>query len=62
VTRQNRTTTVMHPMFVTFETDAGDLLTEEQDGKRRARPGAADQPGPCGSPPLTRIARPPPDG
>jgi len=49
-------------MFVTFETDAGDLLTEELDGTRRARPGAADQPGPCGSPPLTRIARPPPDG
>ncbi len=28
----------MHPMFVTLfiETDAGDLLTEEQDRKRRA--------------------------
>ena len=29
----------MHPMFVTLfiETDADDLLTEEQDRKRRAR-------------------------
>jgi hypothetical protein len=30
--------TIMHPMFVTLfiETDADDLLTEEQDRKRRA--------------------------
>jgi hypothetical protein len=31
----------MHPMFVTLfiETDADDLLTEEQDRKRRAHAG-----------------------
>jgi hypothetical protein len=30
---------IMHPMFVALfiETDAGDLLTEEQDKQRRAR-------------------------
>lgn len=51
----------MHPLFVTLfiKTDADDLLAEEQDRKRRARvrSGAADQPGPAGLPPLTRIAR-----
>jgi hypothetical protein len=32
---------IMHPMFVTLfiETDADDLLTEEQDRKRRAHAG-----------------------
>ena len=38
VTRQNRRRTIMHPMFVTLfiKTDTDDLLTEEQDRKRRA--------------------------
>jgi hypothetical protein len=38
VKRENRRRNIMHPMFVTLfiETDAGDLLTEEQDRKRRA--------------------------
>ena len=37
--RENRSGTVMHPLFVTLfiETDADDLLAEEQDRKRRAR-------------------------
>ena len=38
----------MHPMFVTLfiKTDTDDLLTEEQDRKRRAyAAGGADQPG-----------------
>ena len=36
--RHNRRKNIMHPMFVTLfiETDASDLLTEEQDRKRRA--------------------------
>jgi hypothetical protein len=39
VKRENRRRTIMHPLFVTLfiETDADDLLTEEQDRKRRAR-------------------------
>ena len=39
MTRQNRRRTIMHPMFVTLfiETDADDLLAEEQDNKRRSR-------------------------
>jgi hypothetical protein len=39
VKRENGRRTVMHPMFVTLfiETDADDLLAEEQDKKRRAR-------------------------
>jgi len=38
VTRENGRRTIMHPMFVTLfiETDTDDLLTEEQDRKRRA--------------------------
>jgi hypothetical protein len=38
VKRENRRRTVMHPMFVTLfiEADADDLLSEEQDRKRRA--------------------------
>jgi hypothetical protein len=38
VKRDNGRRTIMHPMFVTLfiETDADDLLTEEQDRKRRA--------------------------
>ena len=37
--RQNGRRTIMHPMFVRLfiETDTDDLLTEEQDRKRRAR-------------------------
>ena len=36
--RENGRRTIMHPMFVRLfiETDADDLLTEEQDRKRRA--------------------------
>ena len=36
--RKNGRRTIMHPMFVTLfiETDTDDLLTEEQDRKRRA--------------------------
>jgi hypothetical protein len=39
VKRENRRRTIMHPLFVTLfiETDADDLLAEEQDRKRRAR-------------------------
>ncbi len=39
MTRENRSGTVMHPMFVALfiETDAGDVLAGEQDSKRRAR-------------------------
>jgi hypothetical protein len=39
VKRENRRRTIMHPLFVTLfiETDADDLLTEEQHRKRRAR-------------------------
>jgi hypothetical protein len=39
VKRGNRRRNIMHPMFVTLfiETDAGDPLAEEQDGKRHAR-------------------------
>lgn len=35
---QNGPRTIMHPMFVTLfiETDTDDLLTQEQDRKRRA--------------------------
>jgi hypothetical protein len=38
---ENRRRIIMHPMFVTLfiETDADDLLTEEQDRKRRAHAG-----------------------
>jgi hypothetical protein len=38
VKRDNGRRNIMHPMFVTLfiETDADDLLTEEQDRKRRA--------------------------
>jgi hypothetical protein len=38
VKRQNGSRNIMHPMFVTLflETDADDLLSEEQDRKRRA--------------------------
>jgi len=38
VTRDNGRRNIMHPMFVTLfiETDADDLLTEEEDNKRRA--------------------------
>ena len=37
--RENWRRTIMHPMFVTLfiETDADDLVAEEQDRKRRAR-------------------------
>jgi hypothetical protein len=39
VKRENWRRTIMHPMFVTLfiETNADDLLTEEQDRKRHAR-------------------------
>jgi hypothetical protein len=39
VTRQLQEEDIMHPMFVTLfiETDADDVLTEEQDRQRRAR-------------------------
>jgi hypothetical protein len=39
VKRENRRRTIMHPLFVTLfiETDADDLLAEEQDRRRRAR-------------------------
>jgi hypothetical protein len=38
VKRENGRRTIMHPMFVRLfiETDTDDLLTEEQDRKRRA--------------------------
>jgi hypothetical protein len=38
VKRENGRSTIMHPMFVRLfiETDTDDLLTEEQDRKRRA--------------------------
>jgi hypothetical protein len=38
---ENRRRIIMHPMFVTLfiETDADDLLTEEQDRKRHAHAG-----------------------
>jgi hypothetical protein len=38
VKRDNGRRNIMHPMFVALfiETDADDLLTEEQDRKRRA--------------------------
>ena len=37
--RENRRGTIVHPLFVTLfiETDADDLVAEEQDRKRRAR-------------------------
>ena len=50
----------MHPKFVALfiETDADDLLTEEQDRKRRARAARRGRSaGPAALPPLTRIAR-----
>jgi len=39
VKHEDRRRTIMHPLFVTLfiETDADDLLAEEQDRKRRAR-------------------------
>jgi hypothetical protein len=39
VRHENWRRNIMHPMFVALfiETDADDLLTEEQDRKRRAR-------------------------
>jgi hypothetical protein len=39
VKRENWRRTIMHPLFVTLfiETDADDLVAEEQDRKRRAR-------------------------
>ena len=54
----------MHPMFVTsfIETDADDLLTEEQDRKRRAHAARrARSARIVRSPPLTQTARAAPE-
>jgi hypothetical protein len=58
VKRENWRRTIMHPLFVTLfiETDADDLLAEEQDRKRRARVARRGR-----SAPVRRVAAAQPD-